>query len=263
MQDIVSVIIPVYNGEKTIENAVRSALAQTYIYIEIIVVDDCSNDRTPLIMKQLVELDPRVIYWKNKENKGVAATRNFGISRAQGRYIAFLDSDDEWYPQKLETQIRFMQKNEVDICYSAYLMINKQTNSSKRREVPAKVEYRDLLRENTICCSTVILRKEMALKHPFREEFFHEDFILWLELLKKGYKAMGINQILVNYHTGGRSADKINAIYYRWLIYRRCEKMDILHSLYYFIFYGINGIKKYYLKSDKPQQNIETPRLRG
>lgn len=248
MQDLISVIVPVYNGEKTIEKAIRSAALQTYSNLQIIVVDDCSKDNTVNIIKSMAQEDVRICYYINPKNLGVSETRNFACSQAKGTYIAFLDSDDEWYPDKLQLQLEYLNRSKGDICYTAYEIYEEyKDNVYKKYMVPSQVDYRGLLKENVICCSTVLIKKEILDKNPFTKEYFHEDYILWLKLLKKGNKAVGLQRYLVRYAKGGRSSDKINAMYNRWQIYRKCEHLHIISAIYYFIFYGINGTKKYYI----------------
>lgn len=248
MQEIVSVIIPVYNGEQTIKRAITSVLAQTYRHFEMIIVDDHSTDQTATIVSRLAKNDPRIKYYRNEKNKGVAETRNFGYSKASGEYIAFLDSDDEWKPRKLELQLLYIEETQSDLCFTAYEMIDRSKSKVCKIDIPTKIDYRSLLKENVICCSTVLLKSKWLEESCFRADYFHEDFILWLELLKNGIKAVGLEECLVRYSQGGRSADKLNAMKYRWLIYRRCESLGVISSIYYFLYYGVNGIKKYYFK---------------
>ena len=248
MQDLVSVIVPVYNSEKTIEKAIKSVVLQTYSNLQILVVDDCSTDNTVNIIKNMAQEDSRICYYINSKNLGVAETRNFACNQAKGTYIAFLDSDDEWYPEKLQLQLEYLSQFEGDICYTAYEIVDKyKDNVYKKYMVPLQVSYKELLKENVICCSTVLIKKEILDKNPFTTEYFHEDFILWLNLLKKGNIAIGLQQYLTRYTKGGRSSDKINAMYNRWQIYRKYEHLHIISAIYYFVFYGINGIRKYYI----------------
>lgn len=255
MSDLISVIIPVYNSEETIERTIQSVLSQTYTHLQIIIVDDCSKDQSVHLIKRMAQEDARIEYYVNSKNQGVSQTRNFACSKAKGKYIAFLDSDDEWYVEKLQLQLSYLKQFEADMCYTAYEMIEKSNHLvCKRCSVPSQITYKELLKENVICCSTLLLKKELLDQRPFREEYFHEDFILWLQLLKKGAKATGLQEYLVAYTKGGRSSDKVNAMYYRWQIYRKVEQLPIISALYYFIFYGINGVRKYYINNRTQDQ---------
>lgn len=265
MKDLVSVIIPVYNGEKTIEKAIASVQSQSYTALQIIVIDDCSQDGTYKIVEALAKEDERIILIKNKVNLGVATSRNNGCKLVTGKYIAFLDSDDLWYPQKIELQLEYLNKTKAHLCYTSYEMVEKNSQDSIRYKVANKVDYKSLLKENIICCSSVLLERRLMEQNPFVSQYFHEDFILWLTILKQGYQAVGISQCLVIYQKGGRSADKVNAMKNRWRIYRSYEQLSTLKSIYYFMWYAINGIKKYYLTKMKYKVSIakEQPKQYG
>lgn len=249
MEELVSVIVPVYNAANTIEDTVYSALNQTYENLEIIIIDDCSSDHSLEILSKIKRSDRRVRIYNNKKNSGVAQTRNKAISLAKGKYIAFLDSDDLWMPNKIQLQLNALQDQSADICYTAYNLVDENEVVSNKINVPKHQTYEMILKENSILCSSVLSKREILKQNPFKVEFFHEDLVLWLELLKSGYKAIGLQQYLVSYKKGGRSADKVRASINRWKVYRECEKLSIHKSSYYFINYIIRGIKKYYLVS--------------
>lgn len=246
MKNLVSIIIPVYNASETIENTVKSVLNQSYTNFEMIIIDDCSTDNSFEIVDELSKRDSRIILHRNKNNLGVAKTRNFGITIAKGEFISFLDSDDIWKSSKLEKQLEYIKQKNADICYSSYEMINNNETSRILRVVPEEINYKNLLKENVICCSTAIVKTDLLKKYPFETQFFHEDFVLWLKLLKRGFKAIGIQESLVIYRKGGRSADKLKACKNRWIVYRKSEELSLILSTYYIISYAINGIKKYY-----------------
>jgi teichuronic acid biosynthesis glycosyltransferase TuaG len=170
---------------------------------------------------------------------GTAKSRNIGVLHAKGKYIAFIDSDDLWHKDKIEKQVRLLAKKNSDLCYTASVIVDKNTILGKRT-VPLKTDYKKLLKENTIACSSVLIKKDKLL--PFDSRYFHEDYALWLRLLKNGCKAVGINKPLLCYHLGGRSADKKNAAKHRWEIYRKSEQFGVLKSAYYFLFYACNGL---------------------
>ncbi|SFD26322.1 glycosyltransferase family 2 protein [Clostridium uliginosum] len=247
MKNLVSVIIPVYNSSKTIEKTIKSVLCQSYTCFEIIIIDDCSTDNSFEIIENLSESDSRIILYRNQKNLGVAKTRNLGINMTKGEFISFLDSDDIWKSSKLEKQLEYIKQKNAHICYTSYEMINNNETNCVVRVVPKEINYNGLLKENVICCSTAIVKSYLLKKYPFETEFFHEDFVLWLKLLKCGFKAIGIQETLVIYRKGGRSSDKLNACKNRWVIYRKSEELGLILSMYYFVCYTINGIKKYYL----------------
>ncbi|MCE5221759.1 MAG: glycosyltransferase family 2 protein [Clostridium sp.] len=246
MKNLVSVIIPVYNASKTIEKTIKSVLCQSYTYFEIIIIDDWSTDNSFKIIEELSKSDSRIIIYRNQKNLGVAKTRNVGINIAKGEFISFLDSDDIWKCSKLEKQLEYIKQKNADICYTSYEMINNNETNSVLRVAPKEINYNGLLKENVICCSTAVAKTSLLKKYPFQTEFFHEDFVMWLKLLKHEYKAVGIQESLVIYRKGGRSSDKLKACRNRWIVYRKSEKLSLILSIYYLINYTLNGVKKYY-----------------
>lgn len=241
---MISVILAVYNGEKTIENTIKSVLNQTYKDLELIVVDDCSKDITYSLLRSFAENDSRIHVLKNEKNLGAAQSRNTGIAQAKGEYIAFIDADDCWDKDKIEKQILALQNRNAHLCYTASRIFDENSNVlNSHKHVPTTISYRGLLKENIIVCSSVILRRDILPNNPFNGEYFHEDFVLWLSLLKNGCKAVGIDEALVTYRLGGRSSNKQNAMKYRWKIYRQCEGFGFLKSLWYFYFYALSGIR--------------------
>ncbi|MBR6568072.1 MAG: glycosyltransferase [Clostridia bacterium] len=246
---LVSVIIPVHNGERYIEKSVRSVMAQTYGNWELLVIDDFSTDSTSDIVGALCEEDKRVSYIKNTENIGTAKTRNRGLELSKGDCVAFLDADDVWKPEKLETQLRKMESEKADLVYSSYEIVNENGEAIKAPYLVSEtVNFEGLLKENVIGCSTVILSSEIAEKYRFVEDYYHEDYCLWLNILRDGYKVAGCRELLVEWRliTDSRSFDKRNSALYRWRIYREYLKLPLFKSIRLFFCYFIGGIKKYY-----------------
>lgn len=244
---MVSVIMPMYNSEKYIEVSIQSVINQTYPYWELIIVDDCSNDRSVNIVEKYVKLDKRLKLLNSKKNSGVAKSRNQGIKLAQGRYIAFLDSDDVWLPEKLKYQIEFMQEMQAPMSYTQYRhFTNEICNSGKIIDVELKISYKDLLKGNIIGCLTVMIDRK-KIKDIYFSNYKHEDYILWLYILKKGFCAYGIKEDLARYRKSPNSltGNKIKSFCWTWNVYRNREKLSPLKSLYYLFFYIIKGIKKH------------------
>lgn len=241
---MLSVILPVYNGEKTIGKAIDSVLNQKYSDIELIAVDDCSRDGTYQLLGHLSQSDSRIHVLRNEKNLGAAQSRNKGIAQAKGEYIAFIDADDCWDRDKIEKQLLVLQNKDAHLCYTASRIFDENNNVlNSHKHVPTEISYKGLLMENVIVCSSVILRRDILPHNPFNGEYFHEDFVLWLSLLKNGCKAVGIDEPLVNYRLGGRSSNKKNAMKYRWKIYSQCEGLSFIKSLWYFSFYALTGIR--------------------
>lgn len=245
---LVSVIMPAYNAARFLEEAVRSVQNQTVADWELLLLEDCSTDETRLLAARLAAEDPRIWLLPNEKNLGVAHTRNRGLALCRGRYVAFLDSDDVWHPEKLEKQLALMEETGADLVYTAYALIG-ETGEKVRRDylVPPTVTYRELLGENVIGCSTVLLKAKVLEDRQYDPNFAHEDYALWTRLLLDGCKAVGCTEVLVNwrYRENSRSFHKLQALQNRWLIYRRQLQIPILKSIAYLFLYGISGIRKY------------------
>lgn len=245
---VVSVIMPAFNMQKFIEEAIRSVINQTFTDWELLVIDDCSDDSTCSIVERLAAEDERITLIKNENNIGVAAARNRGLDLCRGSYVAFLDSDDVWHSEKLETQLKLIKNTGADICYSSYSLVDV-TNEKVREDylVPQQVKYEELLKENVIGCSTVVLDVTIAQKYRFNEELYHEDYVLWLFILRDGYMAVGCPEVLVNWRffEDSRSFNKFESAKNRWRIYRRCLKLSFFKSIQLLVYYALAGLKKY------------------
>ncbi len=245
---IVSVIMPAYNAGRYIEKAIRSVQGQTFSRWELIVVDDCSGDDTAQIVSQLAQEDPRICLYRNEQNLGAAKSRNRGLELHKGEYVAFLDSDDAWRPQKLERQINHMRQTDADLTYTAYAIMDTQGKKVFRDYlVPSKVDFDGLLKQNVIGCSTVMLRGAVAKEYRFSEDFYHEDYVLWLEMLKAGCTAAGLCEVLVEYrfYEQSKAGNKTKAAAMRWQIYRDYLGLSLPKSLWYFSHYALSGLRKY------------------
>ena len=241
--------MPAYNCEKYIEAAIRSVIAQTYSAWELFVIDDGSADSTCLIAAEMEQKDPRVKLIRNPVNMGTARTRNRGLDLSTGEYVAFLDSDDMWHPDKLRLQIRNMQLQNADISYTSYAIINNEGKSVKKTYVvPESTSFEDLLKENVIGCSTVVLSGDIARNYRFISDFYHEDYCLWLDILRAGYKAVGCKEALVEWRLieNSRSFNKQNSARKRWKIYREYLGFSRIKSTGLLFRYFMNGIRKYY-----------------
>ena len=247
---LISVIIPAYNAANYIANAVWSALEQEDLAegdIEVIVINDCSPDDMDTAMRPFLG-DPAVKYIKNETNLGVAETRNRGIRMAQGRYVAFLDADDWWEPDKLAAQIRLLEKTGAPLCCSARVLHEADgTPAGRTIGVPEHITYESLLHTNTIPCGSVVMPTQIAQEFYMSHAELHEDYILWLQVLKKYGAAVGINEPYLHCRLsdGGKSRNKLRSArmqygVYRYMGFGRCK------SLYYLFSYAVNGFKKYY-----------------
>jgi teichuronic acid biosynthesis glycosyltransferase TuaG len=222
--------------------------------LELIVLDDCSTDRTVEIVRHYASKDPRIRLQTGAQNVGVAQTRNNGIDMSRGKYIALLDSDDTWHPRKLEKQLETLKNAGAVLCYCSYAIVD-DTNQKIRNDylVPGHIDYRELLKENVIGCSTVLAETRVLKEHKFRTDFYHEDYVLWLELLRNGYKAVGDPEVLVNwcYQENSRSYNKWRCLKNRWQIYRQMENLPMIPSICNLLCYVTAGFKKYRRSHDQ------------
>jgi teichuronic acid biosynthesis glycosyltransferase TuaG len=243
---LVSIITPLYNAETFIEETILSVQHQTYQNWEMIIVDDCSYDQSLFIIEQYQQKDQRIILIKNQKNLGVASSRNRAIKRAKGKYIALLDADDLWLPQKLTQQVELMESKKVLMSYSSYHTITAQGDKIGYFSVKNQIAYQDLLKTSSIGTLTMIYNSD-ALGKPYFKDIGHEDYLYKLDLLKKIPFAYGIQEPLASYRIGNQSlsSNKLKASLWQWRIYRIEEKLSLLQSIYYFIHYSYHGIFKY------------------
>ena len=241
---IVSVVMPLYNGEAFIAESIRSVMQQAFQDWELIVVDDASSDNSVRHVKTLCAQDDRIRLIEQEHNSGAAVARNTAIECAQGRYIAFLDGDDLWLPHKLERQLAFMQEVGAGFSYSAYERISEAGEYLTPIGVPERLRYQDLLKTCYIGCLTAIYDTQVYGKRfmpPIRKR---QDYGLWLDLLRDGQEASGLNEILATYRvrTDSISANKAKTSTYTWRIYRELEAFSPAKSAYYFSQYAIRGV---------------------
>ena len=248
MDYLVSIIVPTYNACEYIQQTISSVLFQTYHNWELLIIDDCSSDNTISIVKEFAESNPRIRYFSTNQNTGSPSQpRNIGIEQAKGDYIAFLDSDDIWLPNKLEEQLTFMQKHGYDFVYSNY---EKMSWDGKREQRIVKVKgsasYKDILKTNEIPCLTVLLRRELLNDVRFKS-VPDEDCVCWLDILKKGYKAYNTGKVHAVYREAkqSRSSNKFKMFKERWYILRDIEKVSFISAVYYLTIYAFRGLAKY------------------
>ena len=246
MQPLVSIITPAYNADAYIEEMICSVLSQTYTNWELIIVDDASTDETKTIISKYLQCDTRIRYVRNNKNNGPAKSRNKGIDASFGEYIAFLDSDDSWLPKKLEKQIEFMHKENIQLSYTAYYTVDPKGAIIASFSVPHTVTYVDMLKTSSIGTLTTIYHAKRLGKIYF-PLLHHEDYVLKLNILKHIPCAKGINEPLAKYrrHSQSLSQNKLKTALWQWHIYRKVEKLSFIKSFYYFIHYTYFGFFKY------------------
>ena len=247
MQNIqVSVIIPAYNCAKYITQALDSALEQEEVNLEVIIINDCSPDQIDTVLEPYLE-DDRIRYVHNEKNLGVAQTRNKGVSLAKGEYVAFLDADDWWSRDKLKRQISLLNETGDVLCATARELFDEQGNSMGK-VIPVKetIAYQRILYHNMINCSSVVLKREIALEFPMECEGIHEDYLTWIRILKKYKKACAINEPMLKYRfsAGSKSGNKLKSAKMTYFVYKEAG-FHSLAACYYFVFYALHGLMKY------------------
>lgn len=239
--------MPCYNMEKYVADSIASVQRQTYSNWELLIVDDVSTDETVKIVTKRTETDERIHFVVKPQHSGIADTRNQCIQMAQGRFLAFLDADDIWHPEKLETQVRFMLENHVGFTYSTYDWIDEEGNTlNKSINTIGHLDYETYLRNTIIGCSTVVVDKTIVGEIVVPRFRTSEDTATWIDIMKQGHLAYAIDKPLVSYRIRRRSAssNKLKAAADLWKVYRRHEKLPFFKAIYYFSCYAFNAIKK-------------------
>jgi teichuronic acid biosynthesis glycosyltransferase TuaG len=246
MKDLhkVSVVMPAFNCEKYIDESIRSVIEQSYVNWELIVVDDMSTDNTRDIIARFVESDKRIKSVLNDRNQGAAKARNLAIDLAEGRFIAFLDSDDLWEPDKLSRQIKFMTQFTNPFTFSSYQRISETGQLLSCSKAPDFITFKKLLKKNVIGCSTVIYDTSYFGKQFMPNIRKGQDYGLWLKLLKNVEFARSIPGITVKYRVRSISvsSNKLESSLWVWRVYRHVVKLNYFMSIYYFSFYALSGI---------------------
>lgn len=242
---MVSIIMPAYNAENTLSQAVTSVLSQTYRNFELIIIDDCSTDATSTLAHGFG--DSRIRVLTNQKNSGASQTRHNGVSSARGQWLAFLDSDDAWAPDKLEKQLRVQKERNADLVFTGSAFIDQSsTPKDWTLHVPETISYRKLLKQNLISNSSVLVRKDYFLSCECLCGGLHEDFVCWLRMLKSGALACGIDEPLLIYRLSptSKSGNKLKAAKMNWRAYRTAG-LCIPEAAYYMVFYTVNSLLKY------------------
>ncbi|QDP42227.1 glycosyltransferase family 2 protein [Radiobacillus deserti] len=249
---LVSIIMPAYNCETYIRDSIQSVLKQTYTNWELIIIDDGSMDGTISIIEEYSQVDDRVYFYNNERNQGVSATRNRGIELAKGEWIAFLDSDDLWDSLKLEKQLAYADKTGASFLFtgSAYIDENNRKYSGVF-EVPRRVNYKSLLKQNVISCSSVLIKRDYIKQCKMENDETHEDYGAWIRILKMEQYAYGLNEPLLTYRIlkNSKSGNKIKSLIMAYKTYRYVG-INTIMSMYYITWYIFKGLKKYhYIKN--------------
>lgn len=244
---LVSVITSLYNYENYISYCIESVRAQTYHDWEMIVVDDASPDNSYAVALKAAEGEPRIRVVQQPVNKGVSEARNRALDMAQGRFVAFLDADDAWTPEKLSKQVAFMLEKDAPISYTAYLLIdNHNIVSESKVDVVDCLDYKAYLKNTIIGNSTAMIDRSKTGSVYYSGLRSREDTQMWIRLLRAGYRAYGLPEYLTLYRTDHQSltSNRAKAAWQVWLLYYKIEKLGLFNALYFFSFYAINAVRK-------------------
>ena len=248
VNELVSIITPVYNNSEFIKQTIESVQKQTYKNWEMIIVDDCSTDRTPELIKKISKKDDRIKYIKLENNSGAAIARNKALSESRGRFIAYLDADDLWKKNKIQNQIDFMLAHDYAFVCSNYEKIDINNKILKQVKIPKEINYKLFLRNTIIQTVGVMIDsrktgRELLMMPNVRRR---QDAATWCQLLKSGFNCYGVPEFLSYYRVvpNSLSSNKIKAIKGTWFLYRKIEKLSLVNACFCFLGYAINAIKK-------------------
>ena len=247
MNSLVSIITPCYNSSKFIEDCINSVLAQTYTNWEMIIVDDFSTDNSKEKITVLSENDTRIKTIFLDKNIGAAKARNIAISKAKGKYIAFLDSDDLWMPAKLEDQIYFMQKKDIAFSYTTYQSISEDGNKLfSFVKAPGIMTYTSYLKNTIIGCLTVVIDRDKTGNFEMPNIRSSHDMALWLLIMKRGFPGYALDENLAKYRfvSNSNTSSKLRAAKDVWKVYREIEKLSFFYSTWCFLNYAFNAFLK-------------------
>ncbi len=250
---MVSVVMPAYNAERFVGEAIVSVLSQAYGDWELIVVDDSSADATCEVASEAIAGEPRARLVSNRENLGVARTRNRGISLANGRYVALLDADDYWLPGKLATQVELAERTHADMVYCSYSIVGEDgIPVCADFLVPKRTTFDSMLSQSVISCSTALLRASSLPEGPFPTGVQHEDLALWLAMLRDGCTAYGTAEVLACYRqvSGSRASNKLGSALGRWRVLRDYLGLPWSQSVRAIGKYAAFGAHKYRRRPD-------------
>ena len=255
-RELVSIVVPVYNAGKYIVNTIRMVEDQTFENWELVLVDDCSSDNSRAVIREYLAARPEaageakapkgaIRLIEKEKNQGAAMARNTGVDAARGRYIAFLDADDVWLPQKLEKELEFMKRSRAAFVFTSYEFGDeKAAGTGKTVHAPAELVYEKALSRTVIFTSTVLLDTKKTGREIIQmPEIKSEDTATWWKLLRSGFTAYGLDEVLVIYRRPAKSlsSNKLEAIRRIWNLYRKQEGLSFCRSGYNLFFWAVRA----------------------
>ena len=243
---LISIVVPVYQVERFIQETIEAVQKQTYENWELLLVDDCSKDKSCVLIEEKAVTDERIRLIRQEMNQGAAEARNCGIRHAEGRYLCFLDSDDLWEHDKLECELKFMQEKQAGFVFTGYEFADEYGKGlGKIVKVPEEISYSEALKNTTIFTSTVMIdRLKIKDEDIFMPKIASEDTATWWHLLKVYGKANGLDKNLVKYRRSANtlSSNKVEAIKRIWKLYRKQEKLNVIYSAYCMCFWALRAV---------------------
>ncbi|MBP5352762.1 MAG: glycosyltransferase family 2 protein [Alphaproteobacteria bacterium] len=256
--DKISIIMPLYNCEGYVRHTIRSVQQQTYKNWELIIVDDASTDNSLQVVKDFAAKDARIKVFPRAVNTGTGACRNYGLDRAEGRFVAFIDSDDLWAEEKLHRQIAFMKNHNYALSHTAYAFMdmNGDILQQGKVDVDETVDRNHYMKTTQVGMSSVMIDRDKIKNIRFPEDRrLCEDATLWMQFLRQGHKFHGLNEILLLYRVSPRQLSRNKSKMAMNTLKRYWKEKDLpaYKRLFYFMNYAYNGVKKRIEKSEVPQ----------
>ena len=247
---LVSIITPLYNCELYLNDCIDSVISQTYKNWEMLIVDDHSNDSSYKLAKSYSQMDKRIKVFKLSENSGSGVARNKAIKEANGRFIAFLDSDDVWHHDKLKIHVEIMLSNNSPFSHTSYGFMKESGEILEKsyRVSSNLVTYKKLLMKTEISCLTAMYDVDKIGKFYLPSLRRKQDYALWLSILKQGHNSLPVDLVLAWYRqrNGSATSKKHKLIFNHYRFLRTHESLDPFKALYYTLCWIMNGLKKYY-----------------
>ena len=243
---LVSVIIPYYRKKQYISRTLKSVINQSYKKLEIIIIYDDDNKEELKFIKQITLKDKRIKILVNQKNLGVGPSRNKGIKKSRGEYIAFLDADDFWLKDKIKNQLSFMKRKEITFSHTTYSIVDSQNLIISKRNAKNFLRLNDLIKSCDIGLSTVMIKKTHLKTNKFPNLKTKEDFVLWLKLLSKNVRIYGIDKNLAQWNKtkNSLSSSLIQKLLDGFKVYNYYMKFNFLKSFYYLFLLSLNYLKK-------------------
>ena len=244
------IVVPVYRAEKYIEETMDCVRAQTYTDWELLLIEDCGPDQSRQRIEEYIQRtgDGRIRLLTHPTNLGAARARNLGVNEARGRYLAYLDADDLWAPDKLKKELAFLKERQAAFVFTGYEFADENgRGTGKVVRVPATITYKEALKNTTIFTSTVMFDMEQLSKEQLQmPQIKSEDTALWWRILRQGYVACGLDENLVKYRRAGKSlsSNKLEALRRIWNLYRKAEGMSVINSAWHFCFWAVRAVQR-------------------